>query len=254
MRIVSYNILDGGEGRADPLAEVIEAQRPDVVALVEAVDLAVIERIASRLRFDFMQAPARRRRRRCSPDGPSAIRSTTPLIEPSIEQILARSARYRAVGLEWTFGVVHLHAHAAEEDEIESRSGAGRTCSMSSTAIDAEPPHILCGDFNANSPIQKIDSRKCKKARKKRGRENGGKHAASRRRSKLLDAGYPRHTARRRAAIRDNAGTFSTQLPGQRVDYIFTHGVATSIHPRPGSSRIASPNTPAIISHRPRNW
>ena len=34
MRIVSYNILDGGEGRADPLAEVIEAQRPEVVALV----------------------------------------------------------------------------------------------------------------------------------------------------------------------------------------------------------------------------
>ena len=38
MRIVRYNILDGGEGRADPLAEVIEAQRPDLVALVEATD------------------------------------------------------------------------------------------------------------------------------------------------------------------------------------------------------------------------
>ena len=34
MRLVSYNILDGGEGRADPLAEVIEAQRPDVIGLV----------------------------------------------------------------------------------------------------------------------------------------------------------------------------------------------------------------------------
>src|SRR4029079_12301224 len=57
MRIVSYNILEGGEGRADPLAEVIEAQQPDVVALVEAVDLAVIERIANRLKFDCIQAP-----------------------------------------------------------------------------------------------------------------------------------------------------------------------------------------------------
>ena len=31
MRVVSYNILDGGEGRADPLAEVLIARRPDVV-------------------------------------------------------------------------------------------------------------------------------------------------------------------------------------------------------------------------------
>src|SRR5918992_885674 len=57
MRIVSYNILDGGEGRADPLAEVIEAQRPDVVALVEAEDLTVVARIARRLKMDFVHAP-----------------------------------------------------------------------------------------------------------------------------------------------------------------------------------------------------
>ena len=41
MRICSYNILDGGEGRADPLAEVILAQRPDIVAIVEAVQRGV---------------------------------------------------------------------------------------------------------------------------------------------------------------------------------------------------------------------
>ena len=57
MRIVSYNILDGGEGRADPLAEVIEAQRPDVVALVEAEDTTVVERIAKRLKMDYVHAP-----------------------------------------------------------------------------------------------------------------------------------------------------------------------------------------------------
>src|SRR3954464_11326427 len=58
MRIVSYNILNGGEGRADPLAEVIEAQRPDVVALVEADNLEVVERIARRLKMDYIHAPA----------------------------------------------------------------------------------------------------------------------------------------------------------------------------------------------------
>ena len=56
MRIISYNILDGGVGRADPLAEVIEAQKPDVVALVEADDLSVLQRIAQRLDMDYVQA------------------------------------------------------------------------------------------------------------------------------------------------------------------------------------------------------
>src|SRR5436190_23855800 len=56
MRMISYNILDGGVGRADPLAEVIEAQRPDVVGLVEADDPAVVERIANRLKMDYVLA------------------------------------------------------------------------------------------------------------------------------------------------------------------------------------------------------
>jgi ABC-type sulfate transport system substrate-binding protein len=43
VRVLSYNILDGGGGRADLLAGVIEGERPDVVAMVEADDVAVIE-------------------------------------------------------------------------------------------------------------------------------------------------------------------------------------------------------------------
>lgn len=60
MRIVTYNILNGGEGRADPLAEVIEAQRADIVSLVEADDPAVLERIANRLKMDYIHAAGER--------------------------------------------------------------------------------------------------------------------------------------------------------------------------------------------------
>src|SRR5436190_994297 len=56
MRIVTYNILDGGEGRADPIAEVILAQKPDIVAITEADNLAVLERLALRLKMDYVQA------------------------------------------------------------------------------------------------------------------------------------------------------------------------------------------------------
>ena len=60
MRIVTYNILNGGEGRADPLAEVIEAQRADIVGLTEADDPAVLERIANRLKMDYIHAVGER--------------------------------------------------------------------------------------------------------------------------------------------------------------------------------------------------
>src|SRR3954452_10219280 len=106
MRIFSYNILDGGEGRADPLAEVIEAQRADVVALVEATDLAVVERIANRLRMDYVQAPGRSQA--------SALLTRFTLRE-SIDHALLREGMSKSLleatvvdpaGCEWSFGVV----------------------------------------------------------------------------------------------------------------------------------------------------
>lgn len=73
MRIVSYNIMNGGQGRADPLAEVLEAQKPDIVALVEADDPQVLNRIASRLKFDAICAAGRKHA--------AALLSRYPIIE-----------------------------------------------------------------------------------------------------------------------------------------------------------------------------
>src|SRR3712207_3021190 len=56
MRVLSFNILDGGSDRALLLGDVIESQRPDLVALVEADDPAVVERLARRLHMDFIHA------------------------------------------------------------------------------------------------------------------------------------------------------------------------------------------------------
>ncbi|CAA9423199.1 MAG: hypothetical protein AVDCRST_MAG64-3015, partial [uncultured Phycisphaerae bacterium] len=61
MRIVSYNILDGGTGRLDPLTAVLERQRPDVVGLVEADDEPLVAELARRLRMDFVLAAGTRK-------------------------------------------------------------------------------------------------------------------------------------------------------------------------------------------------
>jgi len=53
VRLLSYNIREGGVGRAEQIAEVISAASPDVVALQEARHPAVVERIATLAGFPY---------------------------------------------------------------------------------------------------------------------------------------------------------------------------------------------------------
>ncbi len=54
IRLVSYNLMTGGEGRADPLAETILGQKPDIVGVQEADDAAVLRRLSDRLEMNFV--------------------------------------------------------------------------------------------------------------------------------------------------------------------------------------------------------
>ena len=224
MRIVSYNILDGGEGRADPIAEVIEAQRPDVVALVEASDPSVIERIANRLRFDFIQAVGKKQASalltRCT------IRETINhgLLRPEISKSLLEATVVNENGVEWILGVVHLHAHAAQKDEQQREREIKAMLDVFAARRQVNQPHVICGDFNANSPVQQIDIEKCKESTQKEWKQNGG-FIPRRVIETMLSSGYIDTLHVVRGDYATTAGTFSTQHPGQRVDYIFTHGI-----------------------------
>jgi endonuclease/exonuclease/phosphatase family metal-dependent hydrolase len=224
MRIVSYNILDGGEGRADPLAEVIEAQRPDVVALVEAEDLTVVERIAKRLKMDFVHAPGN--------SHASVLMSRWTIREsinhaplrPELEKSLLQATVATSELGDVSFGVVHLHAHGREEDEAVRERELAVVLDVFRPDREAKRRHIVCGDFNANAPSQQIDPARTKERTRKDWEANGGK-LPRRVVQSMLDAGYvdSLHAVDRDAA--ETTGTFSTQFPGQRVDYIFTHGI-----------------------------
>ncbi len=222
MRIVSYNILDGGEGRADPLAEVIEAQRPDVVALVEAGNLDVVERIARRLKMDYIHAPGARH------SGAILSRFT---IKSTINHALLAGDRFNSfveariidpAGAEWPIIALHLAARASEEREHERERQIKIV--MDRLANLRGRPHILAGDFNANSPIQQIDVAKCKWKTQQEWKDNGDM-IPRRVIQSLLDSGYTDtlHAASPEVAM--TAGTSSTQFPGQRIDYIFMHGM-----------------------------
>lgn len=227
MRLVSYNILDGGEGRADPLAEVIEAQRPDVIALIEADFMWALERIAHRFKMDFIHAPGKK--------GSVALLSRWPIVE-TVNHGLLRKGLTRCLlearvvepgGREWVMGVLHFHPQATEQDEIIREAELAEVLDVFANHRAAKVPHLLIGDFNANSPIQQFIPENCKDSTCDEWRRNGGK-IPRRVIQTLLDAGYVDTLHAVDPAKAATTGTFSTQHPGQRVDYIFTWGIDRS--------------------------
>lgn len=227
MRLVSYNILDGGEGRADPLAEVIEAQRPDVIALIEADFMWALERIANRFKMDFIHAPGKK--------GSVALLSHWPIVETinhgplrkGLTRCLLEAKVREPDGREWVIGVLHLHARASDSDETIREAELLEVLDVFARHRKANVPHVLMGDFNSNSPLQQIDPEKCKESTRGEWHENGG-HLPRRAIQTLLDAGYVDTLQAVNPEQAAMLGTFSTQHPGQRVDYIFTWGVERS--------------------------
>jgi endonuclease/exonuclease/phosphatase family metal-dependent hydrolase len=226
MRIVSYNILTGGEGRADPLCEVLIAQRADVIGLVEAEDPAVLDRIAKRLKMDYVQAMG-------NESGASALLSRWP-IRDSINHAALRSGISKSFlqasvvddrGRAWQFGVVHLHARATEADEAMREGEIAVVLDAFAPLRAAGTPHFLLGDFNSNSPVQEIDLAKCKPSTREQAAANGGT-IPRRVVGKLLNAGYADTYQLAEPDGARTRGTFTTQFPGQRVDYIFAHSIA----------------------------
>lgn len=224
MRVACYNILDGGEGRADPLAEVLLAQRADVIGIVEADNPATLDRLAMRLEMDFVVAQA---------DEHAVALFSRWSIGDTVNHALFRRDGPRCLlsadvtapsGEAWTFGVVHLSPRAYEADE-QKREGEVRALLEVFAGHRADRrPHVLMGDFNANAPSQIIDPARCKPKTRDAWEANGGQ-IPRRAIAMLLDAGYLDTLHVVRPADAPTMATFTTQHPGQRVDYIFTLGV-----------------------------
>jgi endonuclease/exonuclease/phosphatase family metal-dependent hydrolase len=226
VRLVSYNILDGGEGRADPLAEVIEAQRPDVVVLVEADVRAVVGRIARRLKMEFVVGEGK--------NHGGAILARGEILESVNHSLLHEEfsdcvleATVLAGGVEWVVTAVHLHARARFEDEAVREKEIAAILDIFGQHRAQGRPHLLAGDFNANSPVQEVVVEECKPRTREDTAKNGGvlpRTAVQ----KLLSAGYMDSLHAVMGARAAKIGTFTTQHPGQRVDYIFSFGIDPS--------------------------
>jgi exodeoxyribonuclease-3 len=155
VRLLTYNIREGGVGRAAAIAEVIEAARPDVVALQEARNPDVVERIAQLAGFPFW--------------GSRGLHSTGFLSRvPVIDHAWRHPPHTRHALLEVTFGdgfprlfVLHLRAWFSKwSEQRRARELRGLLDGIQQQLIrehHAFAFHLLAGDFNALAPGERLD-------------------------------------------------------------------------------------------------
>jgi endonuclease/exonuclease/phosphatase family metal-dependent hydrolase len=156
MRLLTYNIRQGGAGREEQLAEVIRGANPDVVALQEATEPVVVERIAALAGFPFF--------------GSQRGHSTGFLSRvPVINHAWRHPRRTRHAILEVSLGedlprlfVVHLRAwfsNWTEQQRLrELRGVLAGIQEQLKREKDAFAFHLLAGDFNALAPGEVFDS------------------------------------------------------------------------------------------------
>ena len=148
-RLLTYNILNGGVGRTDAIATVINACAPDLVLLQEATVPSTVERLAEatgmadwrtfkRQSLGFM---SRRPVAFCQWIRPRISRHAFIEIVPEGERLIVFGVHLSAVLAAWT----------------EQRRTLEFRALMRSVAYHEDRFHVLAGDFNTIAPTDTLE-------------------------------------------------------------------------------------------------
>ena len=157
-RILSYNILVGGTGRVNQLAQVIASANPDVVGLVEATNVHVVEALAERLGMQYCISGTGKHQM----DMQVALLSRFPIVRTQVHKLSVLDKPVLEVGIEEADGgeltvfVAHLSAAFAH-----GRAGNGIRLREVREILPIMQtrqgtPHLLMGDFNSIAPGDRL--------------------------------------------------------------------------------------------------
>ncbi len=251
MRLLTYNIREGGVGRANEIAEVIRAASPDVVALQEASDPVVVERLARLTGFRFF--------------GSRWSHSTGFLSRiPVREYAWRHPPRTRHALLEVSFAegyprlfVLHLRAWFSKWSERRrARELRGLLDGIKEQLVREEHAfafHVLAGDFNALAPDELFDPTPMPAWI--RGMVwLSGRDIARSTIEMMRDDGYVDAWRALYADHRNDPGyTFPVWSPHVRLDYVFTpteyasRFTACEVRQTPEAVRTASDHFPLLV-------
>lgn len=249
---MTYNILEGGVGRVDPIAEVIRLAGAEVVILQETTDTELFHRLADRLGMDRFLAENPRENE--GPRRASGLLSRLPISRvinlAALDERLTRGVFAATVGEgRQSLDLLGLHLHSKETLADE----AVRLREVDAILVHAakvSPQRVVAGDFNAWHPEQAIDVAKLRAKSRERVEAQGGvlpRQVVER----MLAAGYvDAHALGRNAA--ELGRTLTTAKPAVRVDYFFVpHGMAADVIRcdvfMPEIGRFASDHFPVVM-------
>ena len=158
-RILSYNILVGGQPRINQITAMIQSADPDIVGLVEATNPRVVETLAKRLDMQYRMSAYGQHSR----DWQAAVLSRLPIIRTQthvrpgiLTKPLLEVCVEEADGSQLTVFVAHLTAsfsHGRAGDGI--RRDEVREILRIMAPLQGTP-HLLMGDFNALAPGDRL--------------------------------------------------------------------------------------------------
>jgi exodeoxyribonuclease-3 len=251
MRLLTYNIREGGSGRAEQIAAVIESAAPDVVALQEARDPVVVERIARLSGFDYFGS------RRSHSTG---FLSRVPVVNhawrypPRTRHALLEISL--AEGFPRVF-VLHLRAWFSKWSERQrARELRGLLDGIREQLAREENAfafHVLAGDFNALAPGERFDSSSM--PRWIRGMIwLSGRDIARSTIEMMASDGYVDAWRMLHPDLKEEPGyTFPVWHPHVRLDYVFTpiayasRFTACDVVETPEQVRTASDHLPLLV-------
>jgi len=251
VRLLTYNIREGGVGREAAIAEVIKAAGPDVVALQEARNPAVVERIARLAGFKF--------------NGSRVAHSTGFLSNiPVVNHAWRHPPRTRHAILEVALAdgfprlfVLHLRAWFSKWSERQRArelrgllDGIQQQLKRENRAFAF---HVLAGDFNALAPGEHFDPSPM--PRWIRGMIWLSGRAMARSTIEMMQAdGYVDAWRAVHADQKNDPGhTFPVWNPHVRLDYVFTPTEFASrftgceVRTTPAEVRTASDHFPLLV-------
>lgn len=148
-RLLTYNIWLGGQGRADRLARVIAASRPDLVLLQEATSPAVVEEIARAAGMSEWRAFERQS---------LGYLSRLPVAHASWHRPrFSHHAFVEIVPEGHTFRIFGVHLSAVHSAWTERRRVFELRALLRSVQRHEHGFHVLAGDFNTLAPGATLD-------------------------------------------------------------------------------------------------
>lgn len=214
-RLLTYNILDGGTGRTEAIAEVINSCAPDLVLLQEATDPANVERIA--LATGMADCKAFRRQS-------LGFMSRRPVASSQwIRPRISRHAFLEVVPAGEQLVIFGVHLSAVHAAWTEQRRVFELRALLRSVALHQDRFHVLTGDFNTVAPGDYLEVGKLPMRLRPLMWMSGGS-VRWRTIQTVLDAGYV--DAFRSLHPTEPGMTLPTRDPHIRLDYVFVPGSA----------------------------